>query len=290
MQQNFYFRWVLFGLLSIQTINIVWSQKRDPNKTITLQLQEEAPTLVAQTEKASNLSSQIKKSLESTLRSLGSFTEKLDEQLELSDPEKKVRIEALYSDLTSNLQIPFWDPETLLSLFAPFSPSSPISTQTSPSLLDQHQEKSRNLEGNVTSAHLKDSLGSAHIIKQSVPSLIDSNIILIDVRESAEMEVSKIPGAINVEQFGKRFKNTSSLKGKTIITYCTVGYRSGLYAKDLLSLGLKVYNLRGGVLGWAHISGPFTPGLSLTPDCLTQKVHVYSPEWNLLPAGYSAVW
>jgi rhodanese-related sulfurtransferase len=35
-----------------------------------------------------------------------------------------------------------------------------------------------------------------------------------------------------------------------VVCYCTVGYRSGRYAADLLAQGLQAANLQGGILAW----------------------------------------
>jgi hypothetical protein len=39
------------------------------------------------------------------------------------------------------------------------------------------------------------------------------------------------------------------------------------------------------VLLWSHEGLPLT-----SSDGPTRRVHVYGPRWNLLPAGYEAVW
>ncbi len=107
-------------------------------------------------------------------------------------------------------------------------------------------------------------------------------VVLVDVREPAEQEVSMIPGAIPGRQFEEEGKLHET---KQIVVYCTIGYRSGLYAKKLDKQDRHVFNLKGGILAWAHagkavvdLKGP------------TKRVHVYGRAWNLLPRGYEAVW
>lgn len=107
--------------------------------------------------------------------------------------------------------------------------------------------------------------------------------ILIDCREDKEIAVSRIPGAITKAEFEA---TPDMFKGKTIIAYCTIGYRSGIFAKDLQERGFKVKNLVGGVLMWAHDGHKF-----LDPDGKRiTRVHVYGKEWDLLPPNYESVY
>ena len=109
-----------------------------------------------------------------------------------------------------------------------------------------------------------------------------ADVVLVDVREERERRVSMIPGAISAKQFEA---NPSEYRGRRIIAYCTIGYRSGMYAKKLRGQGWQVANLKGSILAWTHAgqevvneSGP------------TRRVHVWGRKWDLLPAGYEAVW
>lgn len=106
--------------------------------------------------------------------------------------------------------------------------------------------------------------------------------ILVDVRKPKEQEVSMIPGAITQQEFEDR---SEALRGKTVVTYCTAGYRSGLYAKKIQTKGWQVLNLEGSLLAWTHAEGPLEN--SQGP---TKRVHVYSADWSLEAAGYEPVW
>jgi sodium/bile acid cotransporter 7 len=91
-------------------------------------------------------------------------------------------------------------------------------------------------------------------------------VVVVDVRQPEEWQVSMIAGAISQAEF-------------------EVGYRSGLYAKDLLQEGWEAFNLEGSILAWTHA------GLPLASDTgTTKRVHVYSRTWNLAATGYEAVW
>ena len=107
-------------------------------------------------------------------------------------------------------------------------------------------------------------------------------VVLVDVREPAEREVSVIPGAVSREQFEAKPPPASA--GPRIVVYCTIGYRSGLFARQLAEKGLLAANLKGGILSWVHAgqdvadaSGP------------TRRIHVYGKKWDLAPDGCETV-
>lgn len=110
----------------------------------------------------------------------------------------------------------------------------------------------------------------------------DQPIALVDCREDAERAVSMIPGAISKAQFEA---SPEAYRNHRVVIYCTVGYRSGVYAKDLIGRDFDAINLIGGVLAWAHAGNTFVdPGGNQT-----RRVHVYGPTWDLLPYGYVSV-
>ena len=91
-----------------------------------------------------------------------------------------------------------------------------------------------------------------------------------------------LPGAIRQSDFEAR---RDEFRNATVVTYCTAGYRSGLYAKQLMGEGFEVKNLAVSVLAWTHAGG------SLVHDGEdTKRVHTYGPDWNLVAEGYEAVW
>ena len=118
-------------------------------------------------------------------------------------------------------------------------------------------------------------------------------IILIDEREPREQAVSMIPGAIRKEEFERDLDHNALAvelrgdqhRGRKIVTYCTIGYRSGVYARQLRERGLDAYNLKGSILAWAHAGQEFVDA-----DGPTHRAHVYGEKWNLLPEGYEGVW
>jgi rhodanese-related sulfurtransferase len=75
-------------------------------------------------------------------------------------------------------------------------------------------------------------------------------VVLVDVRSPQEQYVAMIPGAISVAEFER---DRQKYSGFAIIPYCTVGYRSGLYAQKLQQQGWQVFNLEGGILAWNYL-------------------------------------
>jgi len=108
------------------------------------------------------------------------------------------------------------------------------------------------------------------------------SFVLVDVRSPKETAVSVIPGAIPKEQFEK---NAKQFRDRTVITYCTVGYRSDKYARKLIQQGFTAKNFKGSILGWCRANQPL---VTLQGEA-TNRVHTYSSS-NKVPARYKAVW
>jgi rhodanese-related sulfurtransferase len=110
----------------------------------------------------------------------------------------------------------------------------------------------------------------------------EEEVILVDNRSEKERLISIIPTAISQKDF-ERQKET--MRDKKIIVYCTIGFRSGRYSQRLMKQGFDAYNLKGGILSWAHNNQKFING-----DGETVRVHVHGKKWSLLPEGYKAVY
>lgn len=108
-------------------------------------------------------------------------------------------------------------------------------------------------------------------------------IVLVDVREPEEQAVSMIPGAITAEAFAAA---EDTYRDKRVVTYCTIGARSGVFADALRKKGFDVFNLKGSLLAWTHAGLPLTDANGQD----TKRVHVYGKTWDLAAEGYEAVW
>ncbi|QDV41752.1 molybdopterin biosynthesis protein MoeB [Stieleria neptunia] len=108
-----------------------------------------------------------------------------------------------------------------------------------------------------------------------------ANFVLVDVRSDAEVNVSIIPGAITKKQYEA---NRQDYQGRTVIPYCTVGGRSGAYAKQLVAKGVTVKNYKGSILKWIDAELPLVT-LDGKP---TNRVHTYSDRYKI-PSKYEQV-
>jgi len=108
-----------------------------------------------------------------------------------------------------------------------------------------------------------------------------ADFVVVDVRSDAEVNVSVIPGAITKAQYEK---NRDQYAGRLVIPYCTVGGRSGAYAKQLAEDGVKVKNYKGSILKWVDAGLP----LVTLKGQSTNRVHTYSDRYRI-PAKYEQV-
>ncbi len=118
--------------------------------------------------------------------------------------------------------------------------------------------------------------------RQAMVLAADHQVVFIDIREAKEQQVSMLPGAITEKMF---LKDPDKYKDDIKIAYCTISYRSGLFARKLNKKGIPVYNLRGGLLAWVHDGGKV-----YDQNGQTHRIHVYGSKWNLGPEDYQAVW
>lgn len=121
--------------------------------------------------------------------------------------------------------------------------------------------------------------------KQAVDNGTDQpspKFILVDARTEKEYAVSVIPGAIPANQYEQ---NREKYQGRTVICYCTSGYRSEQYARKLVQQGVDAKNFKGSILGWCAAKCPLET-LQREP---TDRVHTYNSR-NHVPSEYKAVW
>jgi sodium/bile acid cotransporter 7 len=110
----------------------------------------------------------------------------------------------------------------------------------------------------------------------------DEKIVVVDVRSPEEQAVSMIDGAITSREFEARLE---AYEGATVVAYCTMGHRSGVYVEELQGRGWTALNLVGAILAWTHVGGALADG-----DGPTRMVHVWGRQYNLAAEGYEPVW
>ena len=111
-------------------------------------------------------------------------------------------------------------------------------------------------------------------------------VVVFDVREKKEYEVSHIDGAIQIdpklkpEQFFQQYGE--SIKDKTVVFYCSVGRRSSNFAEQINATSeadeaLATYNLTGGLFHWHNIQKPL-----VNEAQTTSAIHPYNFYWGRL--------
>ena len=124
---------------------------------------------------------------------------------------------------------------------------------------------------------------------QAALRAVPGDWLVLDVRESEECAVSRLPGAVRVapqlsaKEFAARFAD--DIAGKHVLLYCSVGQRSSSLADRVTDVvesagGQGVANLQGGIFRWQGEGGPL-----VNADGPTDAVHPYNRFWGLLRPG-----
>ncbi|MFT4520065.1 MAG: rhodanese-related sulfurtransferase [Halioglobus sp.] len=101
--------------------------------------------------------------------------------------------------------------------------------------------------------------------------------ILLDVREPLEYAVSHLPGAIRVAPDSTAEQIIAMIDpSRPIVLYCSVGYRSSVLARRLVSQGAKqTKNLEGSIFKWANEGRPL-----VRDSGFTRLVHPYDDSYG----------
>lgn len=102
--------------------------------------------------------------------------------------------------------------------------------------------------------------------------------IILDTRAKAEYQVSHLPGAVFVDYATFDPKAVKGMdKGRPVVVYCSVGYRSEKIGEKLQQLGFQhVHNLYGGIFEWVNEGHPVVDHLGKPTD----RVHTYNADWS----------
>jgi len=107
----------------------------------------------------------------------------------------------------------------------------------------------------------------------------EKQLVLLDARKQEEYDISHIKNAVRIDP---DIKETPEWllddSEKTVVVYCSVGYRSSKVADVLSRDGVeKVYNLEGSIFEWAN------RGFELySNEKRVHKVHPYNSLWGRL--------
>ncbi len=107
-----------------------------------------------------------------------------------------------------------------------------------------------------------------------VSRIADADVVLLDVRTTAEFDEGHIQNALNIDvkqaDFVEKAKSTLP-EGKTVAVYCRSGKRSATAAGMLVKEGFKVVNLEGGILAWTKAGMPVEVKEAYEVDSFTTK-------------------
>lgn len=108
-------------------------------------------------------------------------------------------------------------------------------------------------------------------------------IVLVDVRETAEYEQEHIPGSVLCPLSVFDSELFPRIPDKIVVLHCAIGKRSAAAAKQLIKTGhTRIINLAGGIKAWKELGGP-TEAQIIIPEepkklPLLQKIGPCGPE------------
>ena len=125
-----------------------------------------------------------------------------------------------------------------------------------------------------------------HISPDRLHYIAQDDVVLFDVREDSEFDVSRIEGAIRVSPSIRTSAflrdHATSMKGKTVVFYCSVGERSSRLAERVLAHAAEIelaaiYNLEGGIFKWHN---DFRDVVDASGE--TSAIHPFNRRWGRL--------
>ena len=104
-------------------------------------------------------------------------------------------------------------------------------------------------------------------------------IVLIDARTAEEFEVGHLRGAVRASGLRSALRALGpQAPQRTVVVYCSVGYRSSQVAERLRARGVaNVFNLEGSLFKWANEGRHVYRGTERVT-----KVHPYDEDWGRL--------
>jgi len=116
------------------------------------------------------------------------------------------------------------------------------------------------------------------------------NYIFLDAREIEEYNISHIENAIHIGYDDFDIATLSTLdKSKSVIIYCSIGYRSEQIGMKLQEVGFKnIQNLYGSIFEWVNQHHPI---YNIKGE-KTTSLHTYNKKWSrwVQPEDINRVW
>ena len=110
-----------------------------------------------------------------------------------------------------------------------------------------------------------DSLGVYEVDAQTVRCWLEAGeIVLVDVRETAEYEQEHIAGSVLCPLSVFDPNLFPKIPDKVVVLHCAIGKRSAAAAKQLINNGhSRIANLQGGIRAWKNSGGPTEAQITL---------------------------
>ena len=89
--------------------------------------------------------------------------------------------------------------------------------------------------------------------------MMSKSVVLVDVRTPKEYAEGHLQGATNIawgDDFEKQWNAAGIKKRVTVAVYCRSGRRSSAAASELVKMGYKVIELKGGIQAWGKAGKP----------------------------------
>ena len=99
-----------------------------------------------------------------------------------------------------------------------------------------------------------DAIMFEQITAEAAKKLMDTDCVILDVREREEYDAGHIPGAILLPytEIDAKAKTTLPDKERLILVYCRSGRRSKIAAEALVKLGYTNVKEFGGIIDWPY--------------------------------------
>lgn len=123
--------------------------------------------------------------------------------------------------------------------------------------------------------------------RQAIERIAAEAVLVLDVRERAEYDVSHVPEArwISMATLEQDGLPADWPRDRAVLTYCTIGYRSGVAARVLADQGIDARSIVGGILALAADGQPLTDETGPT-----RRVHTWKKSFAwMLPRGFEPV-
>jgi rhodanese-related sulfurtransferase len=94
--------------------------------------------------------------------------------------------------------------------------------------------------------------------EQAAAGLAVRELVLVDVRQTLEVERGRIPGAINIPLGQLRGRLPELGRDRPVAFLCHSGARSTRATGIAIKAGYDAVNVRGGMIGWRRAGLPVT--------------------------------